>query len=149
MENNSSLEVQATKKFNVPVQRLYEAWISEKDLKQWWHPMGNQLMQLVNELKEGGQILYAFETAEQKPAFKISGEYKEVKEQQRLVYTWNWEVPDSAVGDSDFELTIVFSEAGNGSRLDVKQANFKTEEAIQPHKEGWEKALNDLAQHLS
>ena len=144
MENKEGIALKTSKDFPVPVQRLYEAWTTENDLKQWWQPMSNKLTTMSNELKEGGKVHYAFETTEHNPAFEISGDYKEVKANERLVYTWNWQVPSDAIQDSEFLLTIEFVPQGNASRLEVKQENFTSEESVQPHKDGWEKALNAL-----
>ncbi|HZH96764.1 MAG TPA: SRPBCC family protein [Flavisolibacter sp.] len=149
MENREGVTLQTSKDFTVPVQRLYEAWTTENDLKQWWRPMDNTLTSMTNELKEGGKVQYAFETAEHNPAFEISGDYKEVKPNERLVYTWNWLIPNEAVDDSKFLLTIRFIPDGDKSKLEVTQENFASEEAVKPHRDGWEKALNGLQQYLS
>ena len=144
MEKTAVLVIEATKEFTVPLERLYEAWTREADLKQWWKPMGNTLTAVTNELKPGGSIRYSFESPEHNPAFEIHGAYQEVAAAQKLVYTWNWEVHNNDIQESEFQLTIIFSAQGSGSRLHVKQENFKSEEALQPHKQGWEKSLNDL-----
>jgi uncharacterized protein YndB with AHSA1/START domain len=148
METNNAMMLKVSKDFAVPADRLYRAWVSAEELKQWWHPMGNQLQQVTNELKEGGQIRYVFETSHGKHAFDITGQYKEVKEAARLVYSWNWNVPEQTVENSQFQLTIVFSNQGNGSRIEITQENFVSEEAIHPHHEGWEKALEDLKNYV-
>ncbi len=144
-----ALSIQLEKDFTVPVERLFEAWTREEDLKEWWHPMGNNLRHCTNELEEGGQVAYEFETAEGEPAFVIKGTYKTVKGKEELVYTWNWVLPTDAVQDSSFVLTIRFEPSSGGSRLHVKQEHFQSEEAVQPHREGWEKSLADLERHLS
>lgn len=149
METNNAIQLKVSKEFPVPAARLYQAWISEADLKQWWRPMGNILQQATTQPKPGGPIEYVFANEQAAHSFTIKGVYKEVHEGARLVYTWNWEIPGAPVGDSEFLLTIVFSSAGDGSRLHVTQENFSTDEAVQPHREGWEKSLNDLYRFLS
>ena len=144
-----ALTIQLEKDFNVPVERLFEAWTKEEELKEWWHPMGNNLKHCTNELKEGGKVTYDFETAEGQPAFVIDGTYKAVTAGEELVYTWNWMLPTDAVEDSSFVLSIRFEPSSGGSRLLVKQENFQSEESVQPHREGWEKSLSELEQHLS
>ncbi len=71
-----------------------------------------------------------------------------MKEGQSLVYTWNWEFPNDAVKNGAFKLNIRFEDKGNESKLHVTQENFQDEEALQPHKEGWDKALNDLKNYV-
>lgn len=149
MEKTNSIQLNVSKEFSVPVERLYKAWINPEDLKQWWRPMGNQLQQATTKPEQGAPIEYVFATEQGTHSFTITGTYKEVQDGARLVYTWNWQVPAQAVGDSEFLLTIVFSSQGSSSRIEVTQDNFKDEEALQPHREGWEKALNDLHRYLS
>ncbi len=56
-----------------------------------------------------------------------------------------WELPDTeAVSGNEFQLTVEFSTEGEGSKIKVTQENFKDNESIHPHQEGWNKALNDL-----
>ena len=149
MEKNSAIQLNVSKEFPVPAERLYAAWITPDDLKQWWHPMGNQLQQASTAPKVGGPVEYVFATENGDHSFTIKGTYKEVEDGKRLVYTWNWQLPAPTVGDSEYLLTIVFSAQGNGSSIEVTQDNFATEEAVHPHREGWEKALNDLHAYLS
>ena len=149
METTKHIKVDVTKDFPVPVSRLYQAWIQPEELKQWWHPMGNHLQHAYTKPEAGGRIEYAFTNDEGKHPFTITGTYKEAEEKKRLVYTWKWQLAAAAVDDSEFLLTVTFLEAGEGSQLSVTQENFTSEEALQPHREGWEKALNELHQYLS
>jgi uncharacterized protein YndB with AHSA1/START domain len=142
------IQIELTKEFSVTADTLYKAWTTEEDLKQWWQPMENTLTHLVNELNEGGKVEYQFSTAEGEEAFTISGTYKEVQPAKKLVYTWNWKLPSPSVQDTDFLLTIEFSSKDSGSRLHVIQEKFTSAEAVQPHREGWENALESLASYL-
>jgi uncharacterized protein YndB with AHSA1/START domain len=142
-------KVGAEKEFSVPVEKLYQAWITPEDLKQWWKPSENQLTEVELNNQEGGRIKYVFETKDGQPAITITGEYKEVKPNERLVYTWNWDLASENTKKSDHQLTIEFSSAGEGSKLSVTQENFQDGEAIEPHEQGWQKALEDLSNYLS
>ncbi|HVF80562.1 MAG TPA: SRPBCC domain-containing protein [Flavisolibacter sp.] len=148
MQVKDGIQIELTKDFGVSAEVLYKAWTTEDGLKQWWHPMGNTLRGLTNELRDGGKVEYQFSTAEGEEAFTISGVYKEVLPVKKLVYTWNWKLPSPSVQDTDFLLTIEFTSTGSGSSLHVMQENFTSEEAVQPHREGWENALQDLAAYL-
>lgn len=144
-----SFLLETGKDFSVPASRLYEAWTKEEDLKQWWRPMGNNLKQLTNDLKQGGEVRYVFENDRGEESFTIQGKYDLVKEGEELQYSWNWEIPSEAVDDSQYRLTIRFIDQDGGSHIAVKQENFTTEESIRPHREGWEKALQDLADYVA
>ena len=149
METSQAIKLDIAKSFPVTADRLYQAWTSPEDLKQWWHPMGNILQRATTKPQVGAPVEYVFATEAGAHSFTINGQYKEVQENQRLVYTWNWNLPAATVGNSAFLLTVVFNNEGTGSRLSVTQENFTDEEAVHPHSEGWEKALNDLHHFLS
>jgi len=149
MENAKAIQLNVTKEFPVPVTRLYQAWIEPEELKKWWHPMGNNLQHATTKPQQDGPVEYTFANEQGAHSFTIKGQYKEVEEGTRLAYTWNWDVPEATVGNSAYLLTVVFSSNAGGSQLSVTQENFTEEEAVQPHREGWEKALNELRQFLS
>jgi uncharacterized protein YndB with AHSA1/START domain len=146
---NTATRLSAEKGFSVPVIELYKAWITPEDLKQWWRPSEHKLTTVELDVKEGGQFKYEFENKDGQPALVITGEYHEVQDNERLAYSWNWTIPEGIVKPSEHELTIMFIADGEGSKLKVVQENFLDDESINPHQEGWEKALNDLHEYLS
>lgn len=145
MENNQLLKINLTKELPVDKVALYKAWTEPAQLKQWWKPLDKQLTEVINDLKQGGKVHYKFEDGN----LEINGEYKEVTENEKLVYTWDWEWPANAVQKGEYLLTINFEGNGNTSTLNVTQENFKEEHAILPHQQGWELALDNLKNYLS
>jgi uncharacterized protein YndB with AHSA1/START domain len=147
--NNTKQTVEVTKQFTKSVQELYDAWINEDKLKQWWHPANNKLVHVENEVKEGGNIKYEFETHNGDKSFVISGQYKEAEPSAKLVYTWNWTMPGSdASNESHFELIVKFTGNETGSGIHIIQRDLDKEEAIHPRQKGWEEELESLAQFL-
>lgn len=145
MEITKALMVKTAKSFPVTAEQLYNAWTNPDQLKQWWKPMGNSLKEVINDLKQGGTVRYIFNDNK----LVISGEYLEVKENEKLVYTWKWELPHDAVRNAEYKLAVNFVNKGDGSEINVLQENFETEESMLPHQEGWEKGLNDLENFLT
>ncbi|WP_374164518.1 SRPBCC domain-containing protein [Arcticibacter sp. MXS-1] len=149
MENNKKGSLSASREFKAPKERLYQAWTSAEDLKQWWKPQGAQLSSVENELKEHGTVRYHFDDAPAGRAKTISGEYYEVAEGEKLVYSWNWQQGDEATaGEGKFKLTVLFEEAGDGSRLSVTQEQTDDNEPLIPTGQGWEQSLEALASYL-
>ncbi len=144
-ENNNPVSIETTKAFKVPVEKLYAAWIEGDQLKKWWHPFGKNLTNVKNELKNGGAIRYEFD-GDQK--CQVTGEYNEVVENKKLVYSWNWDLEHDDMKNGDYTLTIGFESAGDGSRLNIKQEGFEEEIATAPHKQGWERGLEALRSYL-
>ena len=148
--NNTDQTVEVTRQFTKSVQELYDAWINEDKLKQWWHPANNKLVHVENEVIEGGNIKYEFETHNGDKSFVITGQYKEVEPAAKLVYTWNWKMPGSdASKESHFELTVKFTGNETGSGIHIIQRDLDKEEVIHPRQKGWEEELESLAQFLS
>ena len=145
--NNSNATVTASKDFAVTADILYRAWTEPDQLKQWWKPMGNQLTEVNNELKEGGVIEYKFKP-EGSEDLVIRGQYLEVVPDEKLVYTWKWQVPDEAVNDSEYKLTVNFRSSDQGSSIQVTQEDNSSPESIKPHQHGWDEALNHLSEFL-
>lgn len=144
MNNENSPGVHVTKDFPATKDTLYKAWTEPEQLKQWWKPMNKQLLTVENDIRQGGRVVYQFEDG-----LTIKGEYKEATEAEKLVYTWNWELPEEAEHKGEYLLTVLFKQEGDNSQLAVTQENFKTEHAIKPHQEGWEDALDALHDFLS
>ena len=136
-------QVHVTKSFAGSKSRLYKAWVEDEQLKKWWKPMNKQLLEVENELKAGGRIAYRFAND-----LTIDGEYKLVEPEQKLVYTWNWKLPHDASHDGEYLLTISFSGDDERSELEVRQEDFKNIQAVKPHQDGWEAALEELRNFL-
>lgn len=147
MEKKNDLTVEISKDFSVPVDKLYKAWISPDALKQWWSPMGKKLTEVKNEVRKGGTIEY--KANKNGSPLVIKGEYEEVIEKEKLVYTWDFNFLDESYKDSSYRLTVKFKEQDNGSNLEVKQESLKDHEAVRVHKEGWEKELESLKEYLN
>lgn len=145
METNENVKVKASKSFDVPVEVLYNAWTNPEQLKQWWKPMNNTLTEVINDVKEGGEVSYIFRAS----GLEISGKYIEVKAQEKLVYTWNWTFTKEVAKNGSYELIVEFKSTDGGSIINITQDNFDDEEGTHPHKEGWEKGLEDLAGYLA
>jgi uncharacterized protein YndB with AHSA1/START domain len=144
MSNETTANVHVTKSFPVSKEELYKAWTDQEQLKQWWKPMNKQLVNVENDIREGGQVVYRFEDN-----LEIKGSYKEVAQGDKLVYSWNWELPEDSMHKGEYLLTVAFNGNGSESSLDITQENFQHEHAIKPHESGWEDALEDLRAYLS
>ncbi len=140
-ENEYSIEF--NQDFSVSAEILFEAWTASDKLKQWWRPMGDSLSEVRNEVKEGGEIVYNFEKNE----FRVTGTYQEVRPNENLVYSWNWDFSND-LPDEKYQLTIRFENTDSGSTLHVKQEGLPGEDAALPHQEAWKTALESLKSFL-
>jgi uncharacterized protein YndB with AHSA1/START domain len=136
--------IETSMDFSANVESLFKAWTDAEQLKQWWHPNGNSLENVTNELQEGGAVAYHFAEA----GLKITGNYKEVVPNEKLVYSWNWELADQSTEKAEYVLTINFKSTENGSAIHVLQEGFAKPDDITPHEDGWKAGLESLKNHL-
>lgn len=133
----ATLEI--SKQFECAKEKLYEAWTSPDQLKQWWKPGGNQLIAVENDVEPGGKIKYQFE----KDELLIDGAYDKVEE-GLLEYSWNWHVKAEPIPDTAYKLSIQVDGDEQATSLHIKQDGFSDDEHIKPHQQGWEDALEKL-----
>ncbi|MBC7390469.1 MAG: SRPBCC domain-containing protein [Opitutaceae bacterium] len=147
MENKNENILEISKELNVSREELFKAWTETEQLKKWWRPENLQLESVENDINPQGKVKYIFKTTEGKD-LTVEGEYKEAIKNERLVYTWNWEIPEASTEDGHFTLTILFKENNGKSILDVKQEPFSTHESVAIHQKAWETSLQELAAYL-
>ena len=77
------------------------------------------------------------------PGHIASGEFVEVVEPSRLVYTWGWEGEGSVQPGSSM-IEIVLEEDGDGTKLTFVHSGLPTEESAASHTHGWDNYLPRL-----
>ncbi len=60
----------------------------------------------------------------------------------------NWHVKTDLVEDAEYKLMVQFEGNENNSTLSVQQTGFENEHGIEPHRQGWEQALEQLNEFL-
>jgi len=146
MESNGQSTIQASKSFQADVSALYKAWTEAEQLKQWWKPMGLTLSDVENEITEGGKVTYHFK-GEEGTSLTIEGTYQEVQPNERLVYTWNWQLPDEKL-NSSYKLEVVFEGSADQSSISITQNEEEQQESVKPKGSAWDDQLSKLAQFL-
>jgi len=146
MGSNEESTIQTSKSFQAGVSALYKAWTQSEQLKQWWNPMGLTLNDVENEITEGGKVTYHF-TGEEGTSLTIEGTYQEVQPNERLVYTWNWQLPDEKL-NSSYKLDVTFKGSDEESTISITQNEEEEQESVKPKASAWDDQLQKLAQFL-
>src|SRR6185503_15411869 len=79
-----------TRTFDAPRSLVFAAWTQPKHLKQWSAPHGFTVPVSKGMLRPGGQWRACMES-ERTGKLWLSGVYREVVENERLVFTHAWE----------------------------------------------------------
>lgn len=78
----------------------------------------------------------------------LSGVYREIVPDERLVFTHAWENDDGTRGNETV-VTVLFADAGPGkTKITFKQSGFDSTEASTGHQGGWRECLDKLGEHL-
>ncbi|HSM35097.1 MAG TPA: SRPBCC domain-containing protein [Longimicrobiales bacterium] len=126
--------------------RVFAAWTEAPHLRRWSCPEGVEVSDAEVDLRVGGayRILMRGPEGERYTAF---GTYREIQPPRRLVYTWDWEEKEHAVGET--VVTVEFVDRGAATEVIVTHEGFGADEAAAGHEEGWTSCLNRLEGYLA
>ena len=140
------LVLRLSRSFPAPRERVFRAFTVPAQMVKWWGPKGWTVPVCTLDARPGG----AWHTVMRSPEGKdhiVSGVYREVLPPERLVYTWAWE-EDGARGHETV-VTIELLETQGGTRLELTQELFESENARDRHNEGWSSSLDCLEDALA
>jgi uncharacterized protein YndB with AHSA1/START domain len=140
----TTLQIRRT--FRAPREKLFQAWVDPKKMTEWFcHAKPNLIGKLVvMDVRPGGQYGFDVTDAEGK-VFKVRGEYLEIKEPEKLVFTWFWET-EPAYGNT--VVTLEFEDLGNKSELILTHERFANSDARDKHNNGWAFCLDSLQRNV-
>jgi uncharacterized protein YndB with AHSA1/START domain len=138
-------QLHMTKQLNGKRGTVYRAWTDPAELAKWFGPEEAQIKLAETDLKVNGKYRITMEgpTGDQ---FTVSGVYREIVEDEKLVFTWKWEFEPEDVPPS--LVTIQLRDAGNGTEMSLTHNQFVDEDHMGKHNEGWESSFACLAKYL-
>ena len=131
-----------TRELNKPRERVWKAWTEPSQIKQWLR-MGDGMTvgSVQADLRAGGKFRIQQRAADGE-YYTAAGTYLEVKEPEKLVYTWDWEKDGAGEEFGELEgngtqITVEFRETGGRTQLVLTHENFATEQKRDNHEKGW------------
>jgi uncharacterized protein YndB with AHSA1/START domain len=79
---------------------------------------------------------------------EVSGVYRAIEKNTRLVFTWAWKQEDGSRGH-ETEVTVTFEPVGKHTKLTLVQTLFAEEAHRDNHRKGWESSFNSLEKYLA
>ena len=150
----ANITLRLTRLIKAPRERVFEAWTNPDQLKNWFHPREDIILQSVKlDLWVGGK--YRFQMKHPDGEFNTStGTYREVKPPERLVFTFAWEQDGSEpdfgeVEPTEMLITLDFHTRGQETELVFTQERLASVESRDRHIEGWTGCLDSLEKFLS
>lgn len=132
------------RRLNAPPAKVYAAWTEPEKIARWFgpHEIGNTRAEM--DVRVGGRFRFVM-NATAGERHEISGSYREVVPNQKLVFDWAWVSTPERVS----LVTIVLKADGEGTILTLTHEQFFDEAAREGHSRGWTGALDKLETFLA
>ena len=131
------------RRFNAPPEKVYAAWIDPKKLAQWMGPSGTQRVEADCDLRVGGR--YAIKMVMTDDEHNVSGVYREIVPNEKLVFTWAWR----STPERESLVSLTFNKDGGGTIMTLLHEQFFDEAARDRHNAGWTGTMDKLENYLS
>ena len=132
--------------FNAPIDRVFEAWTNADVLANWFGPVGFTVTTAKIDLIVGGKYLIVLQPPEGE-AIKHFGEYLEINQPDKLVFTWileNQPCNGSKNQCGETLVSIDFKQNRQMTEIVLKHEHLPDKEAYDGHAFGWNSALDSF-----
>ena len=132
--------------FDASRERVWNAWTDPDEIERWLCPAGFTVAFAEGDVRPGGGWRSGMRSPDG-DVLVICGEYREVVELERLVFTHAWEDEAREPGHETL-VTVLFEAIGDRTALTFSQGGLAPVESRDSHEEGWKGVLENLAGHL-
>ena len=128
------------RKLDVAPGKVWRAITEPEMLKQWMAPGDEFKIPVAEaELRVGGRY-HIVMNAPDGQVHDVSGVYREIVPNKKLVYTWAWK----STPERESLVTIELRPSGGGTEFTLKHERFADEPTRDHHNQGWEGCLARL-----
>ena len=131
------------RKFNSPPEKVWRAWTDPQALKHWFGPDAGKVALAETDVRVGGRFHVVFSTLDGEQ-HDVSGVYREVQPNRKLVFTWAWKSTPERVS----LVTLTFRPSGSGTEFSMLHEQFFDVAARDRHEYGWTGSLAKLERYL-
>jgi uncharacterized protein YndB with AHSA1/START domain len=89
--NKEGKTVTMDRVINAPRELVWKAYSSSELISQWWGPREYETVVDTLEFKQGGKWRFVHRKEETEEEYGFHGEYKEINEPAKIVWTFEWE----------------------------------------------------------
>ena len=133
------------RKFDAGPAKVWRAITEPEMLKQWMGPSDAFKVPVAEtDLRVGGRYRIVM-NAPDGEVHDVSGVYREIVPNRKLVYTWAWK----STPERESVVTIELRAAGGGTELTLTHEQFADEQARDRHQQGWNGCLASLEKFLA
>lgn len=130
------------RRFKAPPAKIFAAWTDPEKIKGWMGPGEIRTVQAEADPRVGGRYRVLMRSPNGQE-HDVSGVYREVVANQKLVFTWAWKV---APPDEPHEslVTVLLKPDDGGTLLTLTHEHLFDEESRGGHEQGWIGAFEKL-----
>lgn len=142
MSDKPSLTLQ--RRINASPAKIFAAWTEPSQLVKWMHPNNNDVIHAEMDVRVGGRFRIIMR-APGGEEHDVSGVFKEVAQDEKLVYTWAWR----STPERESLVTFTLRQDGEFTLLTLKHEQFFDETARDNHESGWNEILDGLVREFA
>jgi len=132
------------RRFAAPPEKVYAAWTQAGHLGRWFGPAGCERIEAEIDLRVGGRYHIAMIMPDDR--HDVSGIYKDVVPNEKLVFTWAWK----STSERESLVTVTFkTDDGGGTIMTLLHEKFFDEAARDRHNSGWTGTMEKLERYLA
>jgi len=139
MTDSITLDVRRT--IRASAQRLFEAWTTPEQLRQWWGPGPVTCSSAAVDLRVGGRYHIDNQLPDGK-VIRIEGEFERIDPPHELVYSWRL----SGASTGAERVTVRFTPCAEGTEVAITHERIASEAARIEHEGGWQGCLDGLVE---
>ena len=125
----------------IPAKRgdVFNAWTDPGLMKQWWHQLDVKFAENIKmDLRTGGK--YEIHMRTKNELYIMKGQYLEITEPEKLVFTWRTE----STYNKDTKVTVLLKDLGDETELRLTHEAFPDTKSRDGHSQGWSPILDNL-----
>jgi uncharacterized protein YndB with AHSA1/START domain len=127
------------RRLKAPPAKVFAAFADPEKVKLWMGPGEVKAVSAESDTRPGGRYRWLMQ-APNGEQHDVSGVYREVIPNQKLVFTWAWK----STPERESLVTVEIKPDGDGSLLTLTHEQFFDEEARDRHQGGWNGALDKM-----
>ena len=132
------------RRFKAPPAKVFQAWIDPEKVKLWMGPGEVKVLRTEGDARTGGRFRWVM-LAPSGEEHDVSGTYREVVADEKLVFTWAWK----PTPECESLVTVTFKSDGDGTLMTLMHEKFFDEAARDSHQGGWTGAMEKLDKYLA
>jgi uncharacterized protein YndB with AHSA1/START domain len=132
------------RRINAAPAKVFSAWIDPEKVKRWMGPGEVKALQVESDPRTGGRYRWLIQAPDGEQ-HDVSGVYREVVPNQKLVFTWAWK----STPERESLVTVEIKPDGEGSMLTLTHEQFADDEARDRHQQGWTGAMEKFEKFVT